>query len=470
MAPLTPHEFTTENKVTYDLGLELGRGANGVVLLATRQPDGAQFAAKISLTSQEMTSQEIQVSATLSDSQSPYLAHVLNRSTLPDGRSVAIMELCGGGMLFNYVIEKVTLEEEEVQSLFRQIVEGLGTAHALGVAHRDLKLENLLLTRDLRTAKIGDFGLAVAINTVSETTHSVLNNTRCGSLAYAAPELLAGVPYNPFAADMWSLGICLSAMLFGRVPFQAATDKDQHFAKFKLELNQGKPNILDALGLKGKCSPEAIMALKACLTPDPEERATVEVLKEMPWACLGRPTNYPKVASSLAGGSTEPLMRHLGWAIPDVRLDAARAELAQAITTAGMSITITEPGLFTVGDDGEIQVSVNYSGKNVKVEWSRNQATPFQMKEVYQKVRACFEEIRGHRLASNFKPSDRKPESSSAGPTLSSLAPESSSLGKRNATSDDDITRSPKIAKFPQDSKASDLSAPSVVAPIVPEA
>jgi len=340
-------------------------------------------------------------------------------------------------MLFNYVIEKVQLGEVEVQSLFRQIVAGLVTAHGLGVAHRDLKLENLLLSRDMKTAKIGDFGLASTAETVSELTDSVLRNTRCGSLSYAAPELLAGLPYDPFLADIWSLGICLAALLFGKIPFQAATPKDQHFVLFGQALSSHQPTILDALQEQRPLSTAAMLTLKACLVPDPTQRASIQNLSQIPWACLGAaPCPAPTVAASpsLAGGSTTPLIRHLGWKIPDLRLEQARSEFQEAIAHAGIIIRTVKPGLYALGAVGAMSASVNWNGKTVKVEWNRNGTCPFQMRDIYQKVRGCFEEIRGHRLASNFKPSD-EPES---------LTTETSSLGKRNASSDTQETRCAK--------------------------
>jgi len=79
----------------------------------------------------------------------------------------------------------------------------------MGVAHRDLKPENILIDEGCRI-KIIDFGLSSMFDGAD-----ALLRTACGSPCYAAPEMVAGKRYRGSQADIWSLGVCLFAMLCG---------------------------------------------------------------------------------------------------------------------------------------------------------------------------------------------------------------------------------------------------------------
>ena len=87
--------------------------------------------------------------------------------------------------------------------------------HARKLVHRDIKLENLLLTGDRQCVKIADFGLA---KNVSEDAAK----TVIGTAKYVAPEMLAGAEYDGFKSDIWSCGVCLYCMTECRFPFTKA--------------------------------------------------------------------------------------------------------------------------------------------------------------------------------------------------------------------------------------------------------
>lgn len=66
--------------------------------------------------------------------------------------------------------------------------------------------------------KVSDFGFARG-HLRTSTGQMVLSETFCGSYAYASPEILKGIPYHPMLSDIWSMGVVLYAMVFGRLPF-----------------------------------------------------------------------------------------------------------------------------------------------------------------------------------------------------------------------------------------------------------
>jgi len=122
------------------------------------------------------------------------------------------MEYANGGELFEHIVLKKRLPEQEACKFLHQILSGIEYLHTLKIVHRDLKPENLLLDfkKDL---KIVDFGLS---NTY---TKGQLLHTPCGSPCYAAPEMIDGKAYSGLMVDIWSTGIILFAMLCGYLPF-----------------------------------------------------------------------------------------------------------------------------------------------------------------------------------------------------------------------------------------------------------
>jgi 5'-AMP-activated protein kinase, catalytic alpha subunit len=104
-------------------------------------------------------------------------------------RLFLIMEHCCNGELFSYITSKNKLKEEESCRLFQQLISALDYLGQLGIVHRDVKPENLLLDEQLNL-KMVDFGLS---NTYQDGEKL---STACGSPCYAAPELIKGLEYN----------------------------------------------------------------------------------------------------------------------------------------------------------------------------------------------------------------------------------------------------------------------------------
>lgn len=122
-----------------------------------------------------------------------------------------VMEMAEGGELYEY-IDKHDFTEDEAKFLFKQIIEGVEYTHFNLVAHRDLKPENILLDAN-KVIKIADFGLS---NLMKDGR---LLKTNCGSLNYAAPEIIGSRKYEGTAVDIWSCGVILYTMLCGTLPF-----------------------------------------------------------------------------------------------------------------------------------------------------------------------------------------------------------------------------------------------------------
>ncbi|CAF3952298.1 unnamed protein product, partial [Rotaria sordida] len=103
---------------------------------------------------------------------------------------------------------------------FRQICRALKYCHEMSVCHRDLKPENLVFFEKQGVVKLTDFGFSNLFSPGKKLL------TSCGSLAYSAPEILLGDPYDAPAVDIWSLGVILFMLVTGHAPFQEANDSE----------------------------------------------------------------------------------------------------------------------------------------------------------------------------------------------------------------------------------------------------
>ena len=187
-----------------------------------------------------------------------------------DNNYLIIMEYCEGGELFNYIVKKQRLSENETAFFYYQIIEGIEYIHSKGIAHRDLKPENLLLDKD-KKIKIIDFGLSNYFDGVQKL------ETPCGSPCYASPEMVGGHKYNGFFIDVWATGIILFAMLCGYLPFE----DDNNDILFK-QILSGKidyPEYLSDLSRD---------LLNKIIETNPEKRIKIEDIKKHPFYLLGK--------------------------------------------------------------------------------------------------------------------------------------------------------------------------------------
>ncbi|OHS96356.1 CAMK family protein kinase [Tritrichomonas foetus] len=116
-----------------------------------------------------------------------------------------ILEFAQHGELFDYLVSRRSIPLDLALKFFRQIIYGLEFLHEHAICHRDLKPENILLDEN-DDIKIGDFGFA-------RWMKSNIADTSCGSPHYAAPEVIRGIPYDGRAADIWSCGVILYALV-----------------------------------------------------------------------------------------------------------------------------------------------------------------------------------------------------------------------------------------------------------------
>lgn len=149
--------------------------------------------------------------------------HIVNVSNIFQRRAkyFIFLRFAENGDLLDFLTQNGAVPENQSRLWMRQLISGLLYLHTLNIAHRDLKCENVLITANYNV-KITDFGFA---RNVRQRDRDVLSETYCGSLSYAAPEVLKGVPYLPKMADMWSIGVILYTMLNKALPFNETSVK-----------------------------------------------------------------------------------------------------------------------------------------------------------------------------------------------------------------------------------------------------
>lgn len=249
----------------YQILGELGEGSFGKVYLARHVILGVEVVLKCGVLDDPNIVREVYYHRMLRH-RNIVVLHEVIRTEL---HLWLVLEYCAGGDLFNYIYLHRRVDPRNVSRWFLQIVIAVQHVHAQNLAHRDLKLENILLhtTRSRTCVKVTDFGF------VREYNPSVRRflRTVCGTTAYMAPELIRGDPYLGFSIDIWLLGVILYTMLYGVMPFDHDDDAVQRAA-----IVHDSPRLLPQV-------PSSINDLiTRLLSKDPRQRPSLEAVLALP--------------------------------------------------------------------------------------------------------------------------------------------------------------------------------------------
>ncbi|XP_060699868.1 testis-specific serine/threonine-protein kinase 1-like [Hemiscyllium ocellatum] len=278
----------------YTLGVNLGEGSyakvksaysdrlktNVAVKIIDRRKAPADFLEKF-------LPRELEILALLNHR---YIVKTFEIFETSDGKVYIIMELGVQGDLLEFIKTRGALPEEVSRKMFRQLALAVKHCHELGVVHRDLKCENLLLDKDFNI-KLSDFGFAKRCST-DDQGRPLLSKTFCGSAAYAAPEVLQGIPYQPKVYDVWSLGVILFIMVCGSMPYDDSNIKRMLRIQKEHRVDFPRSKVVPA-----DCK-ELIYRM---LHPDTSKRLTIEEVLEHPWlftAKMKETTSTKKVDQS----------------------------------------------------------------------------------------------------------------------------------------------------------------------------
>eukprot|EP01101_Sappina_pedata_P010360 TRINITY_DN6510_c0_g1_i1.p1 TRINITY_DN6510_c0_g1~~TRINITY_DN6510_c0_g1_i1.p1 ORF type:complete len:320 (+),score=88.78 TRINITY_DN6510_c0_g1_i1:25-960(+) len=188
-------------------------------------------------------------------------------------KQVQVFELLDGQDLCEFYLKfrvyspgQATVERLS-RGIFKKVVSALADVHQLGIAHLDLKMENVMYSPSSKRVTLIDFGFAVTVDPSDEEACS----ERAGTLEYCAPEIIHSTArYEPRKADIWSIGVLLYVMLFGRFPFAARVPPAQPVT---VELPPGTGDQLKDLFAK-------------IFQMNPAERLDAEGVLAHPWMCM----------------------------------------------------------------------------------------------------------------------------------------------------------------------------------------
>ena len=307
-APLSPRnsEVTALEQRGYLIGKKIGQGSYATVHLSeyfdSATSKRMRLACKIFDREKaprdfldKFFPRELEI---LTKIENPHIIQV--HSILQRGPRVFIfMRIAENGDLLDFVKRNGVVPEPQCKMWFYQMGTGLKYLHGKNIAHRDLKCENILLSRRFNV-KLADFGFARFC--VDSENRRVLSQTYCGSAAYAAPEVVSGTPYNPKLADVWSLGIILFIMLNACMPFDDSNLR-------KLLKDQMNRNWVFRSRVRDTVSQAAKNLVKHILEPDVMSRLTLDRVIAHEWLRFRKekPSSpMPVPASAMPAAATAP--------------------------------------------------------------------------------------------------------------------------------------------------------------------
>ncbi|KAI8974782.1 Pkinase-domain-containing protein [Trametes punicea] len=203
------------------------------------------------------------------------------------------LELCHNGSLMDMLRRRKRFTEPEARYFMVQLIGACHYMHTHQVIHRDLKLGNIFLDRNMNV-KVGDFGLAALIENPGERKKTI-----CGTPNYIAPEVLFDTANgHSFEVDTWSTGVILYTLVVGRPPFQTkdvkAIYKRIRDNEYEFPTDRAVSKLVQDL-------------IQQILTPDPQQRPTLHEIVDHAWFTTGTVPGYIPTSAH----DTPPDFRHI---------------------------------------------------------------------------------------------------------------------------------------------------------------
>mmetsp|Transcript_12569 Transcript_12569/g.21452 ORF Transcript_12569/g.21452 Transcript_12569/m.21452 type:complete len:914 (-) Transcript_12569:152-2893(-) len=242
---------------------KLGQGIQGVVYEAIHKPTGFRMAVKVENADKEGVRKdlrrEIRVQCALNHKN---IVKFYGSMHGDDGKTMhTMLQLMDGGSL-QFASEILNgIDEPALSHITAMCLEGLRFMHNLGIMHRDIKTQNILIGLKERVVKLTDFGHAVK---------NTMGKTFAGTIEYMSPERLNNQSYT-YAADIWSLGLCVVECFMGKHPFPSRPEYWEY-------IESARPGDVLFANFERKASEELCHFVNQCTKVIPSERPKAEFL------------------------------------------------------------------------------------------------------------------------------------------------------------------------------------------------
>ncbi|KAG1497753.1 hypothetical protein G6F47_003563 [Rhizopus delemar] len=274
------NEFNKDLEIKYGKwGQFVGKGAGGSVRLIRHSTDQKVFAVKQFR------------KRSLNESEKEYVKKITAEfcigSALHHPNIIETFDIIKDGQIFYEIMEFAPndlfnivmsgqMSCEEIACCWRQLLSGVQYMHQMGLAHRDLKLDNMVLD-ERGVVKIIDFGCAV-VNKYPFDSKVHMSQGPCGSDPYIAPEQLTELEYDARLTDLWSCAIIFICMHIRRFPWNLPhPEKDQAYRSFVNPSTQGAVKLFKSL------PHEARPIIERILSPNPSQRCSLEDIINDDW-------------------------------------------------------------------------------------------------------------------------------------------------------------------------------------------
>jgi len=252
-----------------ELHEEIGKGSYAHVYSATHKPSGTPLAVKVidvkkphSLRSVAVEVNALNIIGNNHRNIAKLYGHAFEKT-----KAYLLLEYLPHPSLAGLLDRVGALPSGEVKSILIQLCEALQLAHSRGIAHHDIKSDNVIVTDD-GDAKLIDWGLAIH----QKDNSGDLCREFSGSPLYLPPEVLLHQAYNPYLADVWGLGVLAYELLTGNVPFDSTTYDDL------VRIVSTKP-----VKFPKHMDPKLMDLLSGMLTKDTRKRFTLQDVVNHPW-------------------------------------------------------------------------------------------------------------------------------------------------------------------------------------------
>lgn len=275
---------------TYEVLSTVGSGSHAVVMAVRDLVSNRRFAAKVinkpkscedALT---LLTRELRVCLTI---KCPYLVEC-HEIVDVDDVIIIVMELCEGVDLLTLIMQNLADVHSHWKMIFTQICLAVQYLHKRGLAHRDIKPDNIMIDKHFNV-KVCDYGY------VCESGESTVSTSARGTVQYVSPEILLRNGYCAIQSDIWSLGITLYVAVTARFPWKTPTDGFSVCSEILEEnLNMG---VL----------PEEVRSVvERCCDPNPTTRATIEEILQCSFVQLPKTSKTSDLPKLLRSGVSQP--------------------------------------------------------------------------------------------------------------------------------------------------------------------